>query len=97
MKRSSSTYPTLKAATSSIPMDKQIAGSSMQRVGLTEAAPHSWSETDATSFQVRVGPDYNKNKLKAASLPALFELVSVDIYSSKMKVPHITGKRHTLT
>ncbi len=81
--------PVAHRGSNPLPVEKHIAGSTMQRVGLNEAAPHSWSPANASSFQVRIGPDYNKNKAKAPSGPSLYELVAVDTFALDSKMPHI--------
>lgn len=62
--------------------------------------PHSYGASDASLFSLRVGPNYKKNKQKAPSGPALYELHSMDFLyadaplkqtSDKFKVPHIPG------
>ena len=48
--------------------------------GKGEATPGSntWSTCDASSFNLRVGPDYNRNKKKEPSCPSLSEIVGVE-------------------
>lgn len=43
------------------------------------AEPHTWSPCDGANFNVRTGPAYQKNKLKAPSAPALYEMFAMDI------------------
>lgn len=51
---------------------------------------NSWTHTDATTFQVRIGPDYKTNRLKEASGTALYECVAVDMYQSEKKIGHVS-------
>lgn len=44
------------------------------------APPHTWSFADSRQFNVRVGPDYNKNKRKAASSTPFYEPFAVDVF-----------------
>ncbi|ETO69034.1 hypothetical protein F444_14274 [Phytophthora nicotianae P1976] len=55
----------------------------------SETVSGSWAHVDATRFNVRQGPNYRKTKLKAASAPALLELVAVDVYRSDVKADNI--------
>ena len=43
-----------------------------------EIQPHSYANTDASTFHLRIGPNYKKNKQKSPSAPALYDLVSMD-------------------
>jgi hypothetical protein len=54
-----------------------------------EGTVHSWIEADATTFRLRIGPDYAKNKLKDYSLPSLCELMGMDVFRCPTKVSHI--------
>jgi len=65
-----------------------------------QVQPHSYVQTDATLFNLRVGPNYKRNKQKAPSAPALYDLYSMDfLYDStplknvtdKFKIPSIPG------
>ncbi len=65
-----------------------------------EAKPHSYANTDASAFQLRVGPNYKKNKQKAPSAPALYDLLSMDFLyadsplkntADKFRIPSIPG------
>ncbi|KAL7542720.1 hypothetical protein ACHAWF_007233 [Thalassiosira exigua] len=65
-----------------------------------EAKPHTYANTDAGTFNLRVGPNYKKNKRKAPSGPALYDLVSLDFLyadaplknaTDKFRVPDIPG------
>ena len=41
-------------------------------------SPNTWSLCDPNSFNLRVGPDYNKNKRKEPSSAPLMEIVGVE-------------------
>lgn len=65
-----------------------------------EITPHSYANTDASTFQLRVGPNYKKNKQKASSAPALYDLLSMDFLyadsplkntADKFRIPSIPG------
>ena len=65
-----------------------------------EVKPHSYANTDASAFQLRVGPNYKKNKQKAPSPPALYDLLSMDFLyadsplkntADKFRIPSIPG------
>jgi hypothetical protein len=64
---------------------KIVAGSTFMR-GVSYSSdltpdliiPHTWSSCDASSFQLRCGPNYKKNQKKAPSPPAFYELVGVE-------------------
>ena len=43
-------------------------------------------------FDVRIGPDYKKNKQKAPSAAAPFELMDVRLYKTERKVGQITTR-----
>lgn len=61
---------------------------------------HSYVQTDASLFNLRIGPNYKRNKQKAPSAPALYDLYSMDFLydstplknvSDKFKIPSIPG------
>jgi hypothetical protein len=47
------------------------------------------SKGDATIFDVRKGPNYKKNKLKEASIEAMYDLVATDCISSEGRIEHV--------
>ncbi|ETV86563.1 hypothetical protein, variant 1 [Aphanomyces astaci] len=73
---------------------KAFAGCSLTAVSPDEAhhATDSWTPLDATLFNVRRGPNYKKNKIKAPSGPAFLELVATDVFRSDLKVDNIGSK-----
>lgn len=50
--------------------------------------PMTWHKMSGENFNVRIGPNYKKNKLKKPSLDGFFDPISVDTYVSEKK----TGK-----
>jgi len=48
-----------------------------------------WSNVTGTLFNVRRGPDYDINKLKAPSAESLYDVVAVDIYNIPRKIYNI--------
>eukprot|EP01041_Mallomonas_annulata_P009257 gene9257-19216_t len=53
---------------------------------------HTWNKCDHRQFNVRVGPDYNRYKKKAASGPPIYEAVAVDVFCTKLRVDYIASK-----
>ena len=49
---------------------------------------HFWAGGDATKFNVRVGPDYPRQGLKAASGPGLYQLLTVDLVRCNSRLDH---------
>lgn len=56
------------------------------------APPHTWTKIDSSFFNVRIGPDYNRNKKKAPSGPSLYEAFAVDIFCAKNRVDHAASR-----
>ena len=65
-----------------------------------DVAPHTYGNADPECFHLRVGPNYRKNRTKAPSGPALYDLLSVDFLyadaplrnaSDKFRIPRIPG------
>jgi len=54
-----------------------------------EAENHSWNNINAQMFSVRSGPQYYKNKIKVASKPSLYEVISVRCFSSNQRTHHV--------
>jgi hypothetical protein len=60
-------------------LDKIIAGSTLNLSGGGESVPdNTWSSCESSCFNLRVGPDYSYNKKKAASPPAIMDIVGVE-------------------
>jgi len=68
--------------------------------GIEVGPPHSYGNVDAAKFQLRIGPNYKKNKQKGSSGPALYDLLTMDFLfantplqstSDKFRIPHIPG------
>lgn len=49
-----------------------------------------WRNCDASCFNLRVGPNYSRNKKKAPSAPAMFECISMDIFHAETCVSPMT-------
>jgi len=54
------------------------------------AETHGHRAVDAKRFKMRIGPRYKKEKKKAPSGPAMFELVYTDCYTSQKSVVHLS-------
>eukprot|EP01001_Neometanema_parovale_P010085 NODE_631_length_2234_cov_76.005211_g601_i0.p1 GENE.NODE_631_length_2234_cov_76.005211_g601_i0~~NODE_631_length_2234_cov_76.005211_g601_i0.p1 ORF type:complete len:643 (-),score=101.77 NODE_631_length_2234_cov_76.005211_g601_i0:304-2133(-) len=82
-----------EGATEILPED--VPAPAMKMVGSTvtqlqgEPVPHQWGPLPGTGFEVRIGPDYRKNKKKAPSSPVICETIGVDLFSSPHKITHI--------
>jgi len=51
----------------------------------------TWSNGDGTTFNVRLGPNYKTNKIKAPSEPSLYEIFAFDVWRTKeKKINHIS-------
>jgi hypothetical protein len=84
-------FPTLaQSLTVPKPLNKRTAGETIDYVGGT--APHSYTTTNAEDFVVRYPPNYRKNKIKAPSMPALFEVAAVDCFYTKTKIHHVVSE-----
>jgi len=80
-----------------IPSSKLLFGTRTRECGASEGMvdpelKNCWSSIDASHFQVRSGPDYKKNKNKAPSGAALYELLDMDMYSVDSKEFHIAER-----
>jgi hypothetical protein len=57
------------------------------------AAPNNtWSACDASTFNLRVGPDYARNGRKAPSAPALLQIVGVDCVRCNGRIDNIGAR-----
>jgi hypothetical protein len=54
--------------------------------------PRSYSYAEASIFNCRIGPNYNKSGKKAPSGPALYELVGADYFQMGSKVDDVGSK-----
>lgn len=56
--------------------------------------PLLWNSTDGEKFNLRIGPNYSRNKKKAPSGPALYDCIAADLIQStgKNKIKHIASK-----
>lgn len=61
---------------------KPIAGQTIKQVfTLPMKSPsHTWCKPDYRTFNVRIGPDYNRYKKKAPSAVPLYDTVAVDVF-----------------
>ena len=84
---SSSTTPTAPTASDE---GKPVAGATYPYSDTQEQ--HTWSKADHRNFQLRIGPNYDRNKKKAPSSAPLYEIFAVDIFSSEARIDHITEK-----
>ena len=58
----------------------------------TLEASQKWSQCEASSFKLRVGPNYKSTGAKAPSPNELYDLVGIDFLQSKERIQHI-GKK----
>jgi len=52
----------------------------------------SWSEISASNFEVRCPPNYARNRNKAPSKEALYELTTVDVFKYDEKIDNIASR-----
>jgi hypothetical protein len=73
---------------------KPIAGCTLKQVTTSPALSpdHTWCKVDHNQFQVRVGPDYNRNKLKAPSTRPLYEPFAVDFFCTSKRLDHVAQR-----
>ena len=70
-----------------------VAGESVVNIADRPEDPNNtWSGQTSSSFELRIGPDYDRNKKKAPAGMPLFELMGMDLFSSDAKVEHIASK-----
>lgn len=71
---------------------KPAAGSTFTQIEtpalIRKAQEHTWCKCDYRIFQVRAGPDYNRFKKKAPTLPPLYDPIAVDVFCTKKRVDH---------
>ena len=53
---------------------------------------NTWSYCDSSVFHLRVGPNYQKNGLKAPSNQALYNIVGIDVIKTPNKIDNIGAK-----
>lgn len=80
-----------KAKATKVRSDK-TAGSTMPKAEGATPKDNTWSNSNASTFSLRRGPNYEKNKQKAPSADALMELVGVDCISTSAKIDNIGAK-----
>lgn len=74
-----------------------VAGSSVNQLDdLSEegklSASQVWSQCEANSFNLRIGPNYKSTGAKAPSPNELYDLVGIDFLQSEKRIQHI-GKK----
>lgn len=52
-------------------------------------AEQSWCNVDGTTFETRIGPNYQQGKRKDFSQPCLYECAAVDLYETPNKISHV--------
>jgi len=65
------------------------AGSTVQRVTMDKLGANTWCRVPASSFHVRCGENYSKNKKKDRSATFMFSCLGVDVFATPTKVKHI--------
>jgi Protein ENHANCED DISEASE RESISTANCE 2, C-terminal len=70
-------------------LDHQAPAGSLQ-LSMDPSVRHCWRPVDATTMNVRIGPDYARNGKKAPSLPAMMDCLAMDIMSSPQKISRVT-------
>ena len=53
---------------------------------------NTWSYCDSSVFHLRIGPNYQKNGLKAPSNQALYNIVGIDVIKTPNKIDNIGSK-----
>ena len=73
---------------------KPLAGSTYQFVDavVPNVPINSWSKCDHTKFDLRIGPNYAKEKKKAPSAAPLYELFAVDVFSTDRRIDNVTSR-----
>jgi len=64
-------------------------GSTLTRVAPDQLSQNTWCRLAGSSFRVRCGPNYKKNKMKAPSEAAFCKAVGLDLFKTEKKVNHI--------
>ena len=73
------------------------ASSRSQKMGekkCYEVQPQTYWNVDPSTFKLRIGPDYKRNKQKAPSGPALFDLITMDIFNSELGLKNVGDAFH---
>lgn len=71
---------------------KPVPGTTLERVSTVppQVPPdHTWQPCDHRNFNVRVGPDYNRNKKKGPSDAPIYEPFAVDVFCAKNRIDHV--------
>jgi hypothetical protein len=77
------------------PRVKMMPGSTMPRSNPDsfQLQRHSYRQTDASFFNLRVGPNYKRNKQKAPSGPALYDLYSMDFLHDRTALKNVSSDK----
>eukprot|EP00607_Mallomonas_marina_P007227 CAMPEP_0182416762 /NCGR_PEP_ID=MMETSP1167-20130531/1104_1 /TAXON_ID=2988 /ORGANISM="Mallomonas Sp, Strain CCMP3275" /LENGTH=228 /DNA_ID=CAMNT_0024589809 /DNA_START=30 /DNA_END=713 /DNA_ORIENTATION=- len=78
--------------------NRPLAGSTYQKYeNPIEGKPspeNTWEHADSSVFNLRVGPNYERNKQKAPSPPAFMEHVGVDLVVSDTRIDDFASRVH---
>ena len=61
---------------------------------LSEGSYGKWGDVSASDFVVRSGPNYKRNRTKKPSMPAIYEILSADMFKTVLKPGHIVTRIH---
>jgi len=59
-----------------------------------QVQPQTFWNVNPSAFKLRIGPDYKRNKQKAPSGPALFDLITMDIFNSDAGLKNVGDAFH---
>jgi len=78
--------------------ERHHAGSSMQRRAEMQPGKDlmAWNDSQASTFKLRIGPNYSKNNKKAPSADSLYSLVAMDLLRSDEKICNLAGSKRIL-
>jgi hypothetical protein len=68
-----------------------LCGDTLNRMKADSGWIIEWNNTDATTFNVRCGPEYKKNGFKAPSLAGMYDVFAIDVFKSEKKMQRITN------
>lgn len=69
---------------------KLIAGQTM--MFSNDKRENTWSYCESSSFSLRSGTNYERNKVKEPSLPEFYDVVGVDFFKTESRIDHIASK-----
>ncbi len=73
---------------------KASAGDSSTLPVIGTDTSHTWMPIAASDFNLRTGPNYKRNGIKAPSGPSLYELVGIDCVQTPQRIDDIGSKVH---